>query len=369
MPARVLAPLAFWTSGVCRSCTVLLQQGSSLLTSRSVTDLGEYPASHNYMFFTNSDHVDPSIHEAIDSMPECSSLKVADMLNKVVRILDKAASSASKSRSKVSATADDPMIIDSSSDSEAEADHEDENEDAEDADEAEYDSEDEAWSSRPPKPQWNDGSSRGLMNADQKALKARLRHDLRLAKDAGFRIAHLGSLASGGRDGFVTLSIRVAKLGISEEALDAWHMDPTQYFILLFKYSASYQSYDSLIGNASCNTQMRVGLSQQYKVTNDDAVKAFATLGDQTKTDKLFSSSTENDQEGPGLSRLFIGRPLDELLNERLVTLLRYRNAMDFPWLGAEQFFNDHQGEILPSTFKKLAEQSHSRSKFGEQRT
>lgn len=323
------------------------------------------------MFFTNSEHVDPSIHEAIDSMPGCSSLKVADMLNKVARILDKAVSSAFKSKSTVSATVDDPMIIDSSSEKEAEVDDEDENEDLEDVGEAEYDSDDEAWSSKPPQAQWNDRSRKGAMNADQKALKARLRHDLRLAKDAGFRIAHLGSLASGGRDGFVTLSIRVGKLGISEEALDAWHMDPTQYFILLFKYSASYQSYDDLIGNASCNMQMRVGLSQHYKVANDDALKAFATLGDQSKTERLFSSNSEKIQEGAGLSRLFIGRPLDELLNERLITLLRYRNAMGFPWPGAEQFFNDHQGESLLPNFeaRDITDKSHFRSKSGEQRT
>ena len=302
---------------------------------RLFSDLGEYPGSHTYMFFTNSDNVDPSIHGAVDSMSDCSTLNVSDMLVKVVRALDKATAGSRLNPVNLSDGAGDPMALDSDSGSELH----------EEPDDAEYDSDDEAWSSKPPKiQQWGGSSAVPVMTADQKALRVRLRDDLRTAKDAGFRICHVGNLINGGKDGFVMLSIRVSKLGISEEALDAWHMDPIQYFLVLIRYTSGYQSFDDLIGNAPCSVQIRVGLSAKYKISIDEAVEAFAKLEDKGKTDKLLKKAHDGVEKKRGLRRLFIGGPLEELLNDRLVLLARYRMAMGFPWLGAEDFFNDHQG-------------------------
>ena len=293
------------------------------------------------MFFTNSENVDPAIHNAVDTMPDCSNLNVSDMLTKVVRILDKATAGSRLHPVNLGDGSDDPMAIDSDSGSELE----------EEADDEEYDSDDEAWSSKPSKAHWTSASSVKLMTPDQKLVKERLRNDLRLAKGAGFRVALHGDLANGGRGGFVILSIRVSKLGISEEALDAWHMDPTQYFVVLLRYTAGYQTYDQLIGSSPCHTQIRVGLCDKYKIAIDEAVEAFAQLEDKSKSRKLFSKTGDANSKANGLGRLFIGRPLEELLNDRLIPLLRYRNGMGFPWLGAEEFFDDHQGksdELLP---------------------
>ena len=286
------------------------------------------------MFFTNSENVDSSIQTAVDTMSEYCNLKVSEMLAKVVKVLDKATAGSRLNPVHLSDGADDPMAVDSDSGSGLQ----------EENDDADYDSEDEAWSSKPPKSQqWTSSGTTPVMTANQKASKARLRHDLLMAKDAGFRVSQVGSLADGGRDGFVMVAIRVAKLGISEEALDAWHMDPTQYFLILLRYSSGYQCFDDLIGNAICNTQVRVGLSSRYKLPTEAATEAFARLEDKSKTDKLFNKSHDGPKKS-GLGRLFIGRPIEELLNDRLILLARYRMAMGFPWLGAENFFNDHQG-------------------------
>ena len=287
------------------------------------------------MFFTNSENVDPSIHASVDTMSDYSTLKVSEMLAKVVKVLDKATAGSRLNPMNLSDGADDPMAITSDSSSELQ----------EEIDDADYDSDDEAWSSKPPKiQQWTHSSTASIMTPDQKVSKARLRHDLQMAKDAGFRVSHAGSLATGGRDGFVMVAVRIAKLGISEEALDAWHMDPTQYFLILIRYTTGYQSFDDLTGNASCNTQIRVGLSSRYKLAIEEAIEAFVRLEDKSKTKKLFNKSHDEAKPKSGLGRLFIGRPIEELLNDRLILLVRYRMAMGFPWLGAENFFNDHQG-------------------------
>jgi ubiquitin-conjugating enzyme E2 Q len=171
-----------------------------------------------------------------------------------------------------------------------------------------------------------------------------------MAKGAGFRVGHLGSLFNGGRDGFVIISCRVAKLGISDEALQAWHLERSQYFMVLVRYTDGYKSLDSLLASGTSKesgVQLRVGLSDRYKVALDQAIAAFVQLEDKSKSRKLVISDATADPKTDGLGRVFIGRPLDELMNERLVPLLKYRSAMDFPWRGAEDFFNDHQGRNL----------------------
>ena len=269
-------------------------------------------------------------------------MKVSDMMAKVVKTLDKA--SAGSRHNPVDLDDGDPMQIDSEL----------EPEESDDPDD--YGSDAGAWSPKSPKHQSSNPAAQGRSGdrAETLASNARLRNDLRFAKDAGFRVCYLGNLLNNGLDGFVTLSCRVAKLGISDEALQAWHLKPDQYFILLIRYTSGYKDIDRLMGqgmsHGSNGVQMRVGLSSRYKMAIDEAIAAFTVLEDKSKSRKLVSTQVSSaSSEKGGLGRLFIGKPLDDLLNDRLIPLLRYRNAMGFGWGGAEDFFNDHQGRNLDS--------------------
>ena len=308
--------------------------GSSTEVIAMVPELGDYPASHSYMFFTNTDEVEPQVHKAIDNMPECTSLKVGDMLANAVKILDKATAGSRLNPVNLSDDINDPMSIDSDLSSELQ------DEDSQD----EYDTDDEAWSTKPANPGASTAGTLRSAQIDQKAQRLRLRHDLRLAKSAGFRVSHIGSLADGGQDGFVVLSIRVAKLGISEEALDAWNMEPKQYFVVVLRYTAGYQAFETLTGNRACQVHIRVGLCSRYKIDIKEAVAAFVKLDDKDRP----VQKTDNDSIATevGLKRIFIERPLEEVLNDRLIPLLKYRLAMGFGWIGSEEFLNDHQGKL-----------------------
>ncbi len=212
-----------------------------------------------------------------------------------------------------------------------------------------YDSEAGGWSPKSPQHQSSAPSQiRRGGHPDTAAANARVRHDLSKAKEAGFRVGYLGNLFNGGQDGFVTISCRVAKLGISEEALQAWHLEANQYFLLLIRYTAGYKDLDKLIGTAMAHgVQIRAGLSNRYKVAINEAIAAFTQLEDKSKSSKLLHNEAADPKKSGGLGRLFIGQPLDELLNDRLIPLLRYRMGMGMPWGGAEDFFNDHQGRNL----------------------
>lgn len=181
-----------------------------------------------------------------------------------------------------------------------------------------------------------------------KALNSRIRQDLRLAKAAGFRVGHLGSLFAPDHECVVMISCRIAKLGISEEALQAWQLGPNQYFVLLIRYSEGYRTLERLTAEEAWghkSVRMRVGVSQKHKIGILDATRAFSEINNRAKEDDdpIYKHSSPTTSLDP----FFMDRPLDELLNDRLARLLRYRLDWAFSWGAAENFYNDHQGRNL----------------------
>ena len=272
------------------------------------------------------------------------------MLLKVARLLERAV--AGSHHSPVSLD-HDPMDVDRHEEQEIE-DWEAEEDDADDS------GSEEAWSPRPSQ-HFSHGIHTPQGQSTEKsavaALNRRIRNDLRAAKEAGFRVGRIGGLLNNARDSFVTVSCRIAKLGISEEAMQAWHLDRSHYIIFLIHYTAGYRPLERLTAEEAYHSRgtvhMRVGVSQRYKITLTRAIDAFSQVKDRDKKEKEMANEEETKKETPEEAEqgefhgLFIGRPLNELLNDRLVILLRYRIAMGFPWSGAEEFYNDNQGRNL----------------------
>ena len=136
--------------------------------------------------------------------------------------------------------------------------------------------------------------------------------------------------------------------------MQAWNLNPSQYFILVARYTAAYRTLEQLISDEmvnSSNIEMRVGLSKNYKIHISKAIEAFSQTRDKSKEAEPAVPRSDQSTEIEGLSPVFISRPLEELLNHRLVRLLSYRVDQGFPWGGAEEFYNDNQGRnVGPST-------------------
>ncbi len=269
---------------------------------------------------------------------------LSQLLSRIAKLLDKATAGSEHNPVDL----DDPMDVDEQ-ESELESDPE---------PDSDSDLEPGGWSPRSPKhhSQAAIGSYRQRSGGHQafSTDNTRVRLDLQTAKLAGFRVGHLGGLLNGGEDAFVTISCRVTKLGISEEALQAWHLESSEYFILLIRYTAGYRSLERLVAKdtsgAMKTVEMRVGLSQGYKIKYDEAIEAFSKTKDKSKNTEYSNGEKSGSPKSGGLGRLFIGRPLDELMNGRLLDLVNYRVSEGFPWGGAEQFYNDHQGRNLSSS-------------------
>ncbi len=188
-------------------------------------------------------------------------------------------------------------------------------------------------------------SARSRSSLSVRTMNSRIRQDLKSLKLAGFRLGHHGALFADGMESFIMVSCRIAKLGISEEALRAWHLAPGQYFILVIRYSSGYRTLERLTAEEAWGqktVKMRVGVSDKYKIGKIDAIRAFCETKD--KGNERDSPTQENPTFTTGLNPFFLSRPLDELMNDRLTRLLRYRLDQAFSWDGAENFYIDHQG-------------------------
>ncbi|KAL8893377.1 MAG: hypothetical protein Q9192_005330 [Flavoplaca navasiana] len=326
--------------------------GIAIVIQALVTDVGEYPTSHMYMIYTTSENIPARLSTALEDVGTLDGCNISQMLCKVAKTLDQADAGSQTNPVDLD---DDAMDTD---------DHLVDGSDPEVDDDSDPGS-DEIWS--PGSPSNNDHIRRELPKFSEPRNRTailssnrRIRSDLRVVKQAGFRVGHLGGLIDNAQDCFVTISVRVSKLGISEEAMQAWHLDPRQYFLLLIRYTAGYRSLDDLISSGnfhrSKDITFRTGLSQHYKIPIDEAVQAFSQVkrkfgisgsnGPYRNTDP---NETPKLRTSKGLHPLFIGAPLQDLMNERLLALINYRSAMGFGWAGAESYYIDHQGTNLLS--------------------
>ncbi|KAF1986246.1 hypothetical protein K402DRAFT_306422, partial [Aulographum hederae CBS 113979] len=185
----------------------------------------------------------------------------------------------------------------------------------------------------------------GLTLPNAKFL-SRVRSDLRMAKNSGFKVGHHGAILEGG-DCYVSVSCRIAKLGISEEARRAWNLkeDGSDYLVLLIYYRRGYQHLDQLPSDSRSAQKLvdfRVGLSSTYKPSYVETVRAFVT-----DTGAGVPSSNQSQTFWP----CFISVPLQELFKGRFITLTNVRLNYDMSWSGAEMYLDDHQALAYESNF------------------
>jgi ubiquitin-conjugating enzyme E2 Q len=298
-----------------------------------VTDVSDYPSSHEYMLFCGED-APHHIATALQEIRTSGRKTVYDMIQAV---------SASLSTLTPDSDGDHPMSYSIS-------DEEEQYEEDEDADDI-YDDEDESFSFGGPVPTAATAhlpsvpQSTGHTKSD-KAFRDRVRSDLRAAKEAGFRVGHLGNLLDG-YNSYVTVSIRMSKLGISDEAMQAWKLDPKHYLILLIQYpngyktSEQFQAYDSI--RLQPNIGMRVFAGKRYKPTIQEAISAFTKARkDRTSIGGEDADHNLDAVEESSIHETFISKPLNRLLEENLVPILRFRSTrMD--WSGAEAWYAELQ--------------------------
>ena len=286
--------------------------------------------------FTTSGNTPGPVDEALSDDGVFKKLRVGDLVAKVASLLDRATL---KIQGHLMDFDDDDEGFTQDEPSE------DEEEDLEDDDEAEFGH----FDGNGPSPLgWTRMS---LGGADTEAQTPRIHADLRKVKEAGFRVSSLGDIGVGGQNSFVLISCRVAKLEIAEDALKAWNLERHEYIMLLLHFSEGYKTLKQLMEPADARVKhglrFHVGVAQRYKIPLSEAVRVFANLESKKKApEQPHGNEAPRPEQAkcPMVRSLFIGRPINELLNTRLLDVIKYRMSMALPWKGAETFYNDYQG-------------------------
>jgi ubiquitin-conjugating enzyme E2 Q len=305
-------------------------------------ELADYPKDHQLFIYTTSSEVPAYASEALQGL-DLGSLDLEKTIRKVEERLFKA------------------LAAEDASDDENEDGYLEEADDWDDASVGGW-SDDELHSAGRTTSMGGDQGSDSPHTAEtRKRLFRDLRNDLRQAKEAGFKVGVLGDY-KGGMNFFVSLGIRVGKLGISEEAITAWKLDRKKYFIVLIHYSNFYQNMTRLSGDMGGyhvrkGVDLCVGTASRYKPTLQEAITAFSKVSNNdlqgaqafgtangVETDEEVEAETQREGDFSGI---FISGPLNQLLNTGLVPLLKYRLQYGFGWDGAELFYNSKSpGEL-----------------------
>ncbi|KAK6342802.1 hypothetical protein TWF718_008189 [Orbilia javanica] len=294
------------------------KEGDPSTISVIVVDLPNYPSRHEVFIFGCGDDAS-SLGEKLSDLPSLAGTPVKQIMIKVVRHLRNKEADGSKKRPYVVNDDDVGFRGASQSSSSSSARH----------------------TRKTGRLSHDDDDGSDLYTTGQKLDKGkkvasespliitpispsqRILTDLRGAKDAGFKIGYHGSLKGTGVC-YVVISCRLSRLGISDNALDAWHVDSKRYLSLIIEYPAGYADFNDLCHGvpgpkrAKMGIRMRIRQSDQYKPTKTQCQAAFKKA----------------DPNMP-----YILQTLELFINERLITLLRKRLELGFTWFGAEEFF------------------------------
>jgi ubiquitin-conjugating enzyme E2 Q len=284
-----------------------------------IPELSEYPKSHSYMIFSG-ENAPQNVSSALENVRGTDRKPVFELLYIV-----------SSTLSRLDRDRDgDSQMIDSHLDSDEPAEYDD--------DEDIYDSDHEAFgiSASDRGASVAATTSNSFAGAADRSLRQRIRSDLRAAKTAGFKVGRLGPLLDG-YNAYVTISVRVAKLGISDEAMQAWQVEPSEYLTLIIQYPNGYRTNEQLQSfntkHLSSHLCMRVVAGKSYKPTLQETIKVFSV-----RQEKPDGSSQAQSESECSIRDTFISKPLMSLLQERLIPVLRNR-GLGMEWQGAEGWY------------------------------
>jgi ubiquitin-conjugating enzyme E2 Q len=274
------------------------------------------------MMYSETQDAPEIVRDVLENLQSYSAgLKVSELISQIASELQKALADGSR---------DNPFSL----------------EDEMDEDESNYD---EDWSHSPIH---DEGNSYISINPEAATkLNKRIREDLRAVRNAGFKVGILRGLKADFQASVLSISVQVSRLGLSDEAIQAWDLEKQQHVVLLIRYSAGYKSFDAIINEAarSHEVEFRVGIGKRYKPTVTEAIAAFTQVskkedGDSNDGPAEDGAQSQANDNPAGFNSLFISSSLNGFINEQFTSLLKIRHNMGVGWDGAKLFYSDNQG-------------------------
>ncbi|KAG8162388.1 hypothetical protein KVR01_008153 [Diaporthe batatas] len=197
---------------------------------------------------------------------------------------------------------------------------------------------------------------------------SRIKLDLRSAREAGCRIGVLDGLQPSSSCHIFSLSIRASELGLSEEALEAWHVNITDYVILLVRIEGAYPYAEQLLEQpcVNFNVEFRFGKGIKYKPSAAQARAAFLTDASRRHDASEHKAQPLEDDRGRTFEKTFISSSLEQFMNEQCLAMIKHRlQDSTSSWDDAnEQFRNISTGFALADDLIAKAHINEKGSRF-----
>ncbi|SPQ27607.1 af7102b5-66b2-4079-b283-868b21aaec68 [Thermothielavioides terrestris] len=296
-------------------------------------DLGDYPDGNRFLLWTDESDPAPHVVAAIKAAQDyLVGMSVYEMVSELASRLDKeirrALDGGGESATEAEQGNDEPAQDDDDYDA---------------AYDSDYPSDGDEFGLPTSAPR---GSLFGTTPTElNKPLLQRIRRDLRRVKQAGYKVGLLDGFGKDDTRGVVSLSIRIDKLAISSQALEAWDVNPTEYLVLLLCFVKPYQPLDRILNQPVSQTQVKfhVGKCARYKPSINHARRLFAddcslALASSTARAKHLDSDSDDFQ------KLFISNSLEQFLRESFVSLLKLRESRGLGWDEANELLRTSIG-------------------------
>ncbi|KAK0747558.1 hypothetical protein B0T21DRAFT_354600 [Apiosordaria backusii] len=181
------------------------------------------------------------------------------------------------------------------------------------------------------------------LSPTDKPLLSRLQRDLRRVHNAGFKVGLVTNFAQTSVSGIVSISIRVERLGLSEEVLEAWDLDSREYIVLLLRFD-TYRPFEAVIEKpvSSVSVNYRIRKCKKYKPSEKEAREAFVdTANPGVKQTYDDDEQTIQALDTEGLQKFFISNSLDQFLNEGFVPIIKAREKTGYGWDQANEYYQN----------------------------
>ncbi|KAI5925928.1 hypothetical protein F4810DRAFT_656743 [Camillea tinctor] len=177
---------------------------------------------------------------------------------------------------------------------------------------------------------------------DPSILK-RIRQDFRAVRDSGFKVGRICGFEHINHHNIVSASVRIDKLGLSEETLEAWDLASTDYIVLLINYTGGYLTYEDMITKPAeqCRLKFRVRKCPKYRPTLHQALAALSLASLESKKQNSCRAQDEQEQADMELSLPWVGESLDMFLDKELIPMMKLRKLKGVSWDKAKKMYSE----------------------------
>jgi ubiquitin-conjugating enzyme E2 Q len=291
-------------------------------------NVSEYPDGNMFMLWTDDADPPPPVEAAIKAAQDfLLGMSVYEMVTELARRLENEFSG----------------TVDSDDESLAKADDDEDEDDYDAAYDADYPSDGDEFGLPSSTARYSHPISK--LKPDQKPVLQRIRRDLRQVNQAGYKVGFLDPFGQTSTSGVVSISIRVNKLALSDEAMEAWDVQPSEYVVLLLRFQKSYDTLERIIEQHVNHTdvQFRIGKCNRFKPSLKQVLGAFSESNRNLATDPD-TPVDDLEHSDVNFEKLFISNSLDQFLEESFVSLLKLRETRGIDWDEANDLFRTRIG-------------------------